>query len=412
MAHDDGDQLACVRAAVAAAPGAEPHDVAEAVGALLAVIRRVLAAGDDSSISSSVVDACEPLLRAEFTPRALDTAVVCAGAPVSIASLLALLRLRLDLGQHEAEWCDPDAQVCLSDLLPVEGGGDHFDAVVAGGDDVGILFFPLRRTMALLAALQRVWHLEAGADYDLGNTVMWAARRVALLTAFEFTGDTLDMPHYRVDVDTSTAVLEPKYVANAALLWDVAALLRPMWCHLDDHAARGPPPDYDGDPYDDKPLREHVHRCVFRMHGDRLPSVYARCVVAREMRIGHAAWYQRRCPRVIASGETPLPMDVLRVCCGDAYAKAAHDRSNRPLPEVVAHDALEPALVEACCEYYAGQKDLPWAGGVVWVPVRCRWAARVTDRGARECCASYAQAVLHFVAHAWRGKDALGGGVI
>jgi len=397
--------LALVRARAAAAPDAAAHDVADAALALLRKVDTALATG--TKLSPDFLAACAPLLRSGFAPPSCDTAVEvdAAGTPLSIGTLLALLRMRVDLAMHESDWCSPDKQFHLSDLLPEDANGGDDDPLagfldaVAHGSDEPILFWGVRRTMALLAAAQRLWHAPEGANADLAGMVRWVSRRLALLLTFSFANEaTLDVPQYRRAIDVGAET--PTYEATSALLWDAAAVLRPMWRDLDRYNTVGPPPDRDaGDDYDEEPLCALVRRVVFKMHGDRLPDIYAACCVRRATRIGHQAWFQRR---AAADAIAPEPLNVLRVCCGDAYAKNVHDRSMRPLAEVVAADPLEPALVETCCQYIAAQQRLKWTGGVEWVPVRCRWAARVSEgnEDARECCRSYAQAVLHFV----RGK--------
>ena len=420
------------RASAAAAPDATGQLVAETVDALLEAADNALRAmtsdatttthTNNTDIGRMVVDAAAPVMRM-FARRsdnnnaaALDELVfVTPVVPCSTRALMVLLRLRTDLLAHEVQWRTPEAQVRLSDLMPDGDDADaddalcrkYFDAVMRGADEP-VVFWGLRRTMALLNALARLWTDEDGAAFDLENMVLWTSRRLGLLLTFAFPATTLDMVEYRTPAGDGRDDGEPMFAANAALLWDVAARLAPMFRDIDHAHARGYPrvaeaqsslEDVHG------VLDAHVRRCVYRMHGDTLPGMYARCTVARAARLGNVALYARMSGGAAArTNATPRPLDVLRVCCGEAYAQEVHDRSQRPIRDVVERSGaqVDDALLAACCEYYAGQRKFAWDGGVTWVPIACRWATYAHAQGdERVSYATYAEAVHKFVTTRW-----------
>ena len=407
-------------AIAAAAPGAPGHEVSGAINAFVTKMDGFLTGLEPRRNAKAYVAAAAPLMNlfARAGPPAahLDELVyVTPMVPCSTAAMLVLLRLRLDLVQHEVEWRTPEAQVRISDLLPGSGAEEndedtvrkYFDPVMRGIDEP-IIFWGVRRTMSLLAVLARLWTEEDGARFDLVNMVLWASRRLALLLSFEFPASTLDVEEYRRGTDGSAPVGEPMFAASTALLWDVAARLRPMFRDIDRAHAHGYPEEQITGAVgveDARALAEaHVRRCVYRMHGDKLPSMFARCTIARAARFGNDALYERLCGGPRMDKAAPRPLDILRLCCGEGYAQQVHDRSERSLRDVVAAGTGDgdEALLEACCEYYANQRKIEWEGAIKWVPLACRWSTYKKGTGnARMSFATYTEAFGHFVSTRW-----------
>jgi len=316
---------------------------------------------------------------------------------VSPRMLLFALHLRLDLNRHEKVWCKGENQVTMADII----SADHREPWKAVWTEEPILFWTAKKLMAVVVATQHQWALLApGGDY-VQQLLKWLMARAALLSTFHFDGTTLDDDDYRCVVRDSSKA-RPTYRASTDFLWDFMAVVVPMYrnLHLDDGTTATEA--VLAAPYDEDKLKRFVRRVVFHMHGDNLPQIYARSYIAKHTFPGEREWYIRRRSQMLDFNvENIRPIDVLRECRGDVYARKIHEFAGRPLNEVAAADPLEPSLVAATCFYYASQRKYAWQGKVVFLPLPVNRYAAWVDDDTLEMCPTYTQAVLHFCMHRW-----------
>ena len=330
---------------------------------------------------------------------------------INTATLVGLLRLRIDLARHEPTWRRPGtgryARFLLDDAH-VASDDVRFEPVRV--DRAPVLFWSMRRIVALFSLL-----VEHRRTLDTERTVrplvVWGARRAAMLLTYT-TLDAVshDVPQYRTlvgrprvpvaaaagppptkraRVDPPSAL--PRYHASPAAVWDIVALLRPLWrllAHRHDDVQPYPFPTLDPSQWI-RPFTQHV---VQHMQGDTLPLQYQAVVVHDHVRPHHPAWFQRRRPHAHA----PRPMDMVQECAGTAFASQVHGLATRRLRDVVAADPCERWLVQACVAYYAQQKRLlDPTTHIAWVPGRNTWAVRHPDTGVRTAAPTYNAAVVY-----------------
>ena len=184
---------------------------------------------------------------------------------ISPRVLLFMLKLRVDLNKYENDWSMPENQPRMEDIL----GGKSTSPWEEVWTREPILFWTLSQVMKVLLKTQEIWR-KLRCDKEIIIQFLDAiSHRIALLTSFKFDGVTLDEVEYRTQVQESTSSRD-NFVASVNFMWDVTALLVPMYRDLkQDHSNCTM---YTGPKYITDDLRCLIRRIVYRMHGDDLPG--------------------------------------------------------------------------------------------------------------------------------------------
>ena len=136
------------------------------------------------------------------------------------------------------------------------------------------------------------------------------------------------------------------------------------------------------------------------MHGDNLPAIFAKNYIDKHIMKGNRQWYIRR--RALALDfniELINPIQVIRECRGDVFARRIHESAGKPLNEVYSENNLDPTLVQATISYYAKQRQYIW-GGVKFLPVPInKWVVEID--GKYQSFSSFSQATMHYITHEW-----------
>ena len=263
-------------------------------------------------------------------------------------------RLMQTLERDEKKWRSREFQKTIHSITQ----NDSRFATLPGP----ILFFPLSTLLTTIATLRHAWRTPIRGRQEL-VTHLYA--RAALLLCLEWDDDMLDVPQYRCHKSAA-------FVANAALLWDMNAMFRPMM-----EGPTLPDPSEPGD-VDTSKVKQFIEMIVMRMQGDTLPQEYYNEYTKMSLLVGDQKLFRRRRPQE----KKPSFAVIVRELRGVVFAHATHAAASRLLRTV---PVLEESLVRSCAKYYCRQKNIEWdADSIFWDPKHDKF------RVGNELCTSYA----------------------
>ena len=132
-----------------------------------------------------------------------------------------------------------------------------------------------------------------------------------------------------------------------------------------------------------------------------LPAIYAKKFIAKNRLLGDFEWYiRRRSLNIDFNIHTIRPIDVIRECRGDVYARRIHEKAGKPLNEVFGDDGLQDVLIESTCEYYSRQRGYKW-GDIEYISAPINRYSITMDDENRVYFETYAQAAMHYITLFW-----------
>lgn len=265
--------------------------------------------------------------------------------PVSMMALMQLLYMRVDLMQNEVTWRHQQEQKTARDLL----GDTNADTFLGGGAATRepVVFVSLRDLRFLLAKIQR--HVNAAAQW--APLLEHLKRRAAILTAFAFPRETMDVPEW------TTAVNNDLYVTNLAAAYELAITFDALDREFDADTALTGHLELCRRRHDSvETLNRIGSHVLHKVHGDQLATMYATDYAEAHVRIGWREMFAGR----QSQHSNPSSLRLVNEFAGRELANKIRKHTDRPLLDIF-RSAIQkcPILSAVLCRYYATQCRLP-----------------------------------------------------